>query len=254
MTISLKSSREIRLMRAAGQVVAEVLDLMRSTVSPGVTTDHLDRVARALIVERGGYPSFLGYDGFPASVCTSVNDEVLHGIPTRRKLKNGDIISVDVGVFLHGYHADAALTLPVGETDDVTRALIRTTEEALRAALPFVHADGHMGDIAHAIQSTIEGANFRVIQEYGGHGVGRDLHEGPHVPNTGEPGTGLRLRAGMTLAIEPMATIGSGDTKVLDDGWTVVTVDGLVATHYEHTVLITPHGPELLTEPGISVI
>jgi methionyl aminopeptidase len=253
-TVSLKSAREVGLMRAAGAVVADVLDLLYAEVTPGVTTRQLDAIARKAIEERGGFPSFFGYDGFPASICTSVNDEVVHGIPSRYALRNGDIISIDVGVFLNGYHADAAVTWPVGEVSEEARRLIDTTEEAFRAALAVATPQHRLGDIGHAVESVAKAAGFGVVTLLSGHGVGRSLHEGPSVPNVGEPDTGARLRAGMTLAIEPMLTVGDGSTNTRDDGWTEVTLDGGLAAHYEHTVLITASGPELLTVSAKDVV
>ncbi|MDI3339765.1 MAG: type I methionyl aminopeptidase [Sphaerobacter sp.] len=254
MAIALKSAREVRLMRAAGLVVAEVLNLMRESVAPGVTTRELDRLAYELIVRRGGQPAFLGYHGFPASICTSVNEEIVHGIPGDRVLAEGDIIAIDVGVILEGYHGDAAITLPVGRVSPEAERLIAATEGAFHAGAAQAVAGKRLGDIGAAIQSYAEERGFSVVREYTGHGVGRAMHEEPTVLNYGRPGTGLRLRAGMTLAIEPMLTAGNGMTRVLADGWTVVTADGSLAAHYEHTVLVTDDDPVLLTAPGTTVL
>lgn len=252
--VSLKSAREIRLMREAGAVVAEVHGLMRSAVRPGVTTRDLDRQARALIEQHGGQPSFLGYGGFPASICASVNDEVLHGIPGRRVLREGDIISIDVGVFLNGYHADAALTLAVGQVSADACSLIEATERAFWAGFEAAQADQRLGDLGFAIEQSVARDGLSLIAGYTGHGIGREMHEAPNVANAGPPGSGQRLRPGMTLAVEPMVTIGSGETRTLDDDWTVVTADGALAAHFEHTVLITAAGPELITASSGRVI
>lgn len=249
MAITLKSVREIERMRAAGAVVAETLDLMRHTVRPGVTTAELDRVAHTLIASHGAVPSFLGYHGFPASICTSVNEEIVHGIPGPRALHEGDIVSVDVGAILHGYHADAAVTLPVGQISDAAQRLIATAEGAFQAGLAQAVAGHRLGDISAAIQAYAEERGFGLVREYSGHGIGREMHEEPTVPNIGRAGTGMRLRVGMTLAIEPMLTLGLPDTEVLEDRWTVVTADRSLAAHYEHTVLIGADGPVLLTAP-----
>ncbi len=247
MAISIKSTREIELMRASGEIVGEVLELMRQHVQPGVTTAELDRIAREHITARGGKPSFLGYHGFPASICASVNEEIVHGIPTTRALQEGDIISVDVGVIRHGYHGDAALTLPVGMVSDEARRLIETTEGAFQAGIAQAAAGNRLGDISAAIQEYAESRGYDLVREYVGHGIGREMHEEPQVPNFGVANTGPRLRPGMVLAIEPMLTIGSAATRVLQDGWTVVTAGGGLAAHYEQTVAITPEGPVLLT-------
>lgn len=236
-------------MKAAGAIVAEVLALMRELVQPGVTTGELDRRAYELITARGGQPSFLGYHGFPASLCTSVNDEIVHGIPGERVLRDGDIVSVDVGVTFQGFHGDAAITLPVGTVDATAKALIEATEGAFDAGLAQAVPGNRIGDIAAAIQEYAEARGYDLVREYAGHGIGRAMHEEPSVPNVGRPGSGPPLRVGMTLAIEPMLTVGSAETRVLDDEWTVVTADGSLAAHYEHTVLIGADGPVLLTAP-----
>ena len=247
MAISIKSAREVELMRAAGHVVAEVLDSMREHVRPGVTTGELNRIAHEAIVSRAAVPSFLGYEGFPGSICTSVNEQIVHGIPGRRRLHEGDIVSLDVGAILKGYHGDAALTLPVGEVSDVARRLIEATEGAFWAGMEHLRAGNRLGDVSAAIQEHAESRGFSLVREFSGHGIGREMHEDPSVPNVGRPGTGLRLRAGMTLAVEPMLTAGEPDADILDDEWTVVTADGSLAAHYEHTVLVTDDGAVLLT-------
>lgn len=247
MAISIKTAREIELMRAAGEIVGEVLELMRQHVQPGVTTAELDRIAREHIAARGGKPSFLGYHGYPASICASVNDEIVHGIPGPRLLQEGDIISVDVGVIRHGYHGDAAVTLPVGTVSAEARRLIETTEGAFQAGIAKAVSGARLGDICAAIEEYAESRGFELVREYVGHGIGREMHEEPQIPNFGVANTGPRLRQGMALAIEPMLTIGSPVTQVLHDGWTVVTARGGLAAHYEQTITITPDGPVLLT-------
>ena len=248
MAISIKSTRELKRMRAAGEIVGEALELMRRHVRPGITTVELDRIAREHIAARGGRPSFLGYHGFPASICASVNDEIVHGIPGPRVLQEGDIISVDVGVIKNGYHGDAAVTLPVGTVSEEAQRLIETTEGAFEAGIAQAVPGNRLGDISAAIQEYAESRGFDLVREYVGHGIGREMHEEPQVPNFGVANTGPRLRPGMALAIEPMLTIGSAATHVRPDGWTVVTAVGGLAAHYEQTIAITPEGPVVLTE------
>ncbi len=241
-------------MRAAGQIVAEVHELMRSHTRPGVTTGELNRVAHEHIIKSDGTPSFLGYHGFPGSICTSVNEQIVHGIPGDRVLNEGDIVSIDVGVIYGGYHGDAARTLPVGEVSADARDLIRVTEESFWAGVLLARENYRMGDIGSAIQTFAESNGFHVVRDYVGHGIGREMHEAPQVPNFGEPGTGRRLRRGMTLAIEPMLNIGSPGTVELEDGWTVITKSGGYSAHYENTVLITDDEPEVLTLLASGVI
>lgn len=241
-------------MRQVGAIVAEVIDRLRAAAQPGTTTGQLAGAARQLIEQQGGRPSFLGYDGFPGSICTSVNEEILHGIPGRRRLRDGDVLSVDVGVELHGYHADAAATFQVGAQTEVARRLIAATEAAFWAGARQARAGNRVGDIGAAVAGEAAAAGFRVIELYGGHGVGSELHEEPDVPNEGEPGTGMRLRAGMTLALEPMVTVGTGETRAMADGWTVVTADGAIAAHYEHTLLVLDGEPEILTAPRLHMV
>lgn len=247
MAITLKSSREIDIMRRAGKIVAEVLDLMRAEVRPGVTTSELDRMSHDLIVSHGASPSFLGHQGFPASICASVNNEVVHGIPGPRQLLPGDIFSIDIGVYLDGYHADSALTLPVGPVSADARILIEVTEYAFARGLEQARAGNRIGDISAAVEAAGLNAGYGIVRELTGHGIGRLLWEDPSIPNFGKAGTGAMLRPGMTIAVEPMFTIGDPDVRILDDGWTVVTVDGGLSSHYEHTILITSADPELLT-------
>lgn len=254
MPVVLKSESDIAKMRAAGLVVARVHARLRELIVPGVTTGDLDAAAAAIIAEAGGSASFLGYHGYPASICASVNDEVLHGIPGRRQLRAGDIISIDVGVLLGGFHADAAFTAGVGEIDDEATRLIEVTEAAFWRGAEALVPGGRLGDVAVVIQAFVEDAGFGVVRDYAGHGVGRSMHEDPSVPNWGRAGSGSVVRDGMTLAIEPMTTAGSPDVRVLDDGWTVVTVDGGLAAHFEHTVAIVGGRRIVLTAPDEVVI
>lgn len=252
--VVIKSEREIALMRRAGQIVAKVLEAIRERVRPGITTGELDELAERIIRAEGGIPSFKGYDGgsgrlpYPASICASVNHEVVHGIPSpQRVLEEGQILSVDVGAIYQGYHGDAAITVPVGKVSDLARRLLEVTEGALYAGIAAARAGNRLGDISHAIQSYVESRGFSVIREYTGHGIGREMHEGLQVLNFGEPGRGVRLRAGMTLALEPMVNVGDWRTKVLEDGWTVVTYDGSLSAHFEHTILVRDGEAEILT-------
>jgi methionyl aminopeptidase len=241
-------------MRAAGAVVASVHERLRALVEPGITTRELDTVGYELITAAGGQPSFLNYRGYPASVCTSVNDEILHGIPGDRVLQDGDILSLDLGVYLDGFHGDAAVTLPVGNVTPELMALIETTEECFWVGFRALTVGGRIGDAGSVIQELAESRGFGVVRDYAGHGVGRRMHEEPSVPNYGRPGTGSKLRIGTTFALEPMLTAGSYETRVLPDNWTVVTVDGSAAAHFEHTVAITAEGPEILTAATANVI
>jgi methionyl aminopeptidase len=249
MPIVLKSLREIDAMRHAGQIVALVLEELRENVRPGVTTGDLDRLAAAVMAREGGRSAFLGYRGFPAHICTSVNEQVLHGIPGRRVLRDGDLLKLDVGIEWHGLCADAAISVVVGRGNRVAEQLVAVAEEAFWAGFAQARPGKHVGDIGAAIAAVIRRAGFAVIEGYAGHGVGRALHEEPSVPNDGQPGEGVLLRSGMTLAIEPMLAAGSGKTRVLRDGWTVVTLDGRLAAHFEHTVWVRDDGPMVLTQP-----
>jgi methionyl aminopeptidase len=247
MAITLKSAREIEIMRRAGRIVAEVLDLMRQEVRPGVTTSGLDRMAREVIESHGATPSFLGHQGFPASICASVNEEVVHGIPGPRVLSEGDLFSIDIGAYLDGYHADSALTLPVGHVSEAAANLVAVTEEGFARGVEQARAGNRIGDISAAVQRVADEAGYGIVRELTGHGIGRSLWEDPSIPNYGRAGAGAVLRPGMTIAIEPMFTIGDPAVKFLDDGWTVVTERGGLSAHYEHTMLITSGDPELLT-------
>jgi len=245
--IRIKTTQEIAYMREAGRIVAMVHQLMRDLTAPGVSTRYLDQKAEELIRSQGAIPSFKGYGGFPGSICVSVNDEVVHGIPGPRLLASGDIVSIDVGACIHGYHGDAALTLPVGEVSPEVMHLLRITEESLHLGIRQAVPGARLGDVSHAIQSHCEREGFSVVREYVGHGIGRELHEDPQVPNYGPPNRGIRLQSGMALAIEPMINLGKARIRLLDDGWTVKTFDGKPSAHFEHTIVITEDGPEIMT-------
>ncbi len=234
-------------MRRGGRILTGTIDRLEEAIRPGVTTAELDRIARESITGAGATPSALGYRGFPGSICTSPNDVIVHGIPGPVKLEEGDIISLDVAVFYEGFHVDSAVTLPVGRISHEARELLDVTQEALEAAITQCLPGNRLGDVGHAVEKVAEGAGFSVVREYVGHGVGRAFHEDPHIPNYGPPGRREVLGAGMTLAIEPMVNAGSPATTTLDDGWTVVTADGSLSAHFEHTVAITVDGHEVLT-------
>jgi methionyl aminopeptidase len=252
--ITLKSRAELEKMRRASRIVADALDAVTAAVRPGITTGELDRIAERAIRGAGAKPSFKGYaqsEGqppYPATICASVNEEIVHGIPGKRVLRAGDVVSVDVGAYLEGYHGDAALTVPVGEISPAARRLLDVTLESLFAGIGAARAGRRLGDISAAIQRVIERGGYGVVREYGGHGVGRRLHEDPHVANHGQPGKGPLLQPGMTLALEPMANAGTHQTRVQGDDWTVVTADRRLSAHFEHTICITNGNAEILTE------
>jgi methionyl aminopeptidase len=243
-----KSRAEVAVMRRAGEVVAKTIATLREAVRPGVTTAELDRIAAREIERSGATPSFLGYRGFPATICTSVNNEIVHGIPGRRELAEGDLVKLDVGAVVEGFHADSAVTVPAGRPSEVAAKLIETTELALWAGLSQAHAGHRLGDVGAAVQAVAEEAGFSVVREYVGHGIGRALHEEPPVPNYGSKGKGYRLTEGLVIAIEPMVNVGGYATRLLGDGWTVVTEDGSLSAHFEHTVAVTDSGPWVLTD------
>jgi methionyl aminopeptidase len=247
MTMTIKNEDEIRRMDEAGQVVASIHARIERAIAPGVTTADLDAIARDTLVESGAVSSFLGYHGFPGHICASVNDEIVHGIPGNRSLREGDIVSIDVGAILAGYHGDSAWTYGVGEISDAARALLRDTEEALNLAVEAAMSGNRLGAIGHAVETFARRRGRGVVRNYGGHGIGRQMHEDPHVPNVGRPDRGVVLRSGLTLAIEPMLTLGSEDTTTLADGWTVVTADGSLSAHFEHTIAVGPSGGRVLT-------
>jgi len=246
--ILLKSPRELEHMRAAGRILAEVKALLQRLIGPGVSTKEIDAEVEALILSRGATPAFKGYRGYPATVCASINEEVVHGIPSpKRKLKEGDIIGLDLGCIVEGYYGDCAVTLPVGAVPPRVQELIDVTRESLDKAIVQCRVGNRIGDISHTVQMHCEGHGFGVVRAFVGHGIGRALHEEPQVPNFGDAGRGPALKAGMVLAIEPMVTMGSYEVQVLEDGWTAVTTDGSMAAHFEDTIAITEDGPEVLT-------
>jgi methionyl aminopeptidase len=245
--IILKSKSEIEKMAIACQIVAEVLQELVRVVRPGLTTLELDAFAERSIRTRGGVPAFKGYRGFPNTLCVALNEQVVHGIPSKRRLRAGDIIGLDLGAKWEGYYGDAAVTIPVGQIPSDTECLLTTAREALYMGIKEVSSGKHLSDISHAIQRYAETRGYSVVRAFVGHGIGTALHEEPQVPNFGPPGRGPRLKAGMVLAIEPMVNIGDADVEILDDGWTVVTADGQLSAHFEHTVAITDEGPQILT-------
>jgi methionyl aminopeptidase len=247
--IILKSLQEIEKIQKAGLVVADVLDGVRGMVRPGVSTLALDEFAERLILAAGAKPAFKGYRGYPKTLCTSVNNEVIHGIPSKDAvLKQGDILSIDVGAIVEGFYGDAAITVPVGTIAPAAQRLIRVTEESLNRGIAQAQAGNRLYDISHAVQSYVESNGYSVVREFVGHGIGRSLHEDPQLPNFGERGKGPRLQAGMVLAIEPMVNAGGSATVVTEDNWTAVTADGSLSAHFEHTIAVTPDGPRILTK------
>jgi methionyl aminopeptidase len=242
-----KSKKELEKMRAAGQLVGSVLQELRRLVEPGISTIEIDRAAEKMIRDAGALPTFKGYRGFPYSICASVNEQVVHGFPSNYKLKEGDIFSIDCGATLEGFVGDTATTVPVGRVDEELLKLIAVTEECLGRAIEQCWPGKHLGDIGWAVQQLAEQQSYGVVRDYVGHGIGRRMHEDPQIPNYGKPGHGPRIKAGYVFAIEPMVNLGTHYTKVLADGWTVVTLDGKPSAHVEHTVAITEEGPEVLT-------
>jgi methionyl aminopeptidase len=247
--VVLKSSKEIEKMRRAGHVVRQVLERVRATVKPGASTADLDRVAEEALNEFGARAAFKGYHGYPAVLCTSVNSEVVHGIPSsRRLLKEGDIVSLDFGAIVDGYYGDSAITVAVGEKiDPKTERLLKVTEESLKKAISVVKPGATLGDIGEAVQTMVEAEGFSVVRDFVGHGIGTSMHEDPQVPNFGQAGKGMKLKAGMVFAIEPMVNAGKPEVRVLKDGWTAVTDDGSMSAHFEHTVAVTDTGATILT-------
>ena len=252
--ITLKSAHEIEAMRLAGKITAAARALAREMVKPGVTTQQIDKAVYHFIKSQGATPSFLNYNGYPASVCVSVNDEIIHGIPGKRVLKEGDIVSVDVGAYIGGFHGDCAGTYPCGQVSDQALDLIRVTQQSFFEGLKFAREGYRLSDISHAVQEYVESHGYSVVREYVGHGIGRRMHESPEVPNFGNPGHGPRLLRGMTIAVEPMVNAGSAAIRQMSDGWTVKTADGKNAAHYENTILITDGEPELLTDASASLV
>ena len=244
--IILKTPDEIAVMAKASRVVAEALAVLKDAVKPGITTDELDRLAETEIRARGAIPAFKGYRNYPKTLCASVNEQVVHGIPSKRALKEGDIIGLDLGAIVGGFYGDSAVTVPVGRIEEKTATLVRVTEVSLTLAIEQATVGNRLSDISHAVQRHVEAAGFSVVTEFVGHGIGRQLHEEPQVPNYGRPGQGPRLQAGMVLAIEPMVNMGGSAVRVLEDRWTAVTVDGSLSAHFEHTIAIQPSGPAVV--------
>ncbi len=246
--INLKTPEQVQQMAAAGRVQARALQMVMASARPGLTTGELDETVEKFIRSQGGKPTFKGYRGYPASICTSVNDMVVHGIPGPQKLEKGDLLSVDIGVTLDGWVADAAVTIPIGgEVDPVSERLLETTRQALFDAVEQCRPGNRLGDVSNAVQTTVEGAGFSVIRELIGHGVGREMHEEPQVPNFGEPGTGPKLKPGMVIAVEPMVNVGGPEIRMGDDGWAVYARDGSMTAHFEFTVAVTEDEPQILT-------
>jgi methionyl aminopeptidase len=241
--IILKTPAEIEVMAEASKVVAEALEVVRKEVRPGVSTDELDQIAEEAIRARGGVPAFKGYRSYPKTLCASVNEQVVHGIPSKRKLKEGDIIGLDLGAIVGGFYGDSAVTVAVGRIPEATAKLVQVTEEALYLGIKQAVVGNRLTDISHAVQCHVEAVGYSVVTEFVGHGIGRQLHEEPQVPNYGRPGQGPRLQPGMVLAIEPMVNMGGSAVRVLDDRWTAVTADGSLSAHFEHTIAIQPSGP-----------
>ena len=244
--IPIKSEREIELLKIAGEITGDTHNYLKPFIKPGITTKELDTLAYDYIISRGATPSFKNYDGFPGSICTSINDEVVHGIPGNRKLKNGDIISIDIGACYKGYHGDSAWTYPVGKIDNDLKKLLEQTEESLFAGLSVIKEGAHVGDIGNAVSEVAN--NLGVVRELVGHGVGSDVHEEPDVPNYGKKNTGPILKEGMVIAVEPMLNLGTPHIFLEDDDWTIITADGKPSAHFEHTVLVTKDGYQILTK------
>ena len=248
--IVLKTGRELKVMREACRISAEALKLAGSAVEPGVTTAELDKIAEQYILSQGAVPNFKNYNGYPATACISINNEVIHGIPSKKRvIKAGDIVSIDLGAKFEGYHGDNAATFACGDVSEEAKRLMDTTRESLYEGIAAAVSGGRLGDIGAAVQQYVEKRGYSVVRQFVGHGIGTQLHEAPEVPNFGTQGRGIRLMPGMTLAIEPMINIGGPDVKVMPDGWTVLTKDGSLSAHFEHTIVITPDGPQILTKP-----
>ncbi len=250
--VEVKTREELAIMRAAGGVVADILVLLKGMLKSGVTTGEIDRIAREELKKRNAKPAFLNYHGFPGVICVSINSEIVHGIPSdKRSLKDGDIVGLDFGAVIEGWYGDSAITVPVGTISPEAERLIRVTRESLEKGLAAVKDGGRVGDIGFAVQSHAEAAGYTLVREFVGHGIGRALHEEPPIPNYGKPGTGARLKTGMTIAVEPMVNMGGPEVATLGDGWTAVTKDGKLSAHFEHTVAVTDAGFEILTLPTI---
>jgi len=246
--VILKQRSEIDKIRASNGIVAEILAELKERVQEGVTTLDLDRISEELVLKKGAKPAFKGYRGYPFSLCASINEQVIHGLPSRRVLTEGDIVGLDFGVYYQGYYGDAALTVPVGKISTEASMLLKATEESLSCAIGEATVGNRLGDISAAVQNHVEAVGFSVVRDFVGHGIGRNLHEDPQIPNYGIKGRGVALKAGMVLAIEPMVNAGTYKVRMLTDGWTAVTADGRLSAHFEHTIAITDHGPEILSQ------
>jgi methionyl aminopeptidase len=246
--VILKQPEEINKARASNRIVAEALSVLREKVKPGVTTREMDKIAEGIAEKRGAKPAFKGYRGFPYSLCTSVNEEVVHGMPSNRVLVEGDIIGLDYGIYYQGFYGDAAITLPVGRVSEQANRLMQVTEQSLNAAISQAMDGNRLGDISAAVQETVEAGGYSVVRDFVGHGIGKSLHEDPQIPNFGKRGRGIELKKGMILAIEPMVNAGKYKVKILADGWTVVTEDESLSAHFEHSVALTENGPEILSK------
>lgn len=247
--ITLKSPQEIEILRESNRIVAQILASLRDFIRPGVTTKELNRLAERLTRQKGATPAFKGYNGYPATLCVSVNEEIIHGIPGPKRLREGDLVSLDMGVRYRGYYGDAAITLPVGKVNQRARKLLQVTKEALKRAIEVAVPGNRLSDISYAIQSYAEGEGFSVVREFVGHGIGKRLHEDPQIPNYGPPHRGPFLKVGMVLALEPMVNVGTWRAELLSDSWTAVTADGSLSAHFEHTIAITDDGPLILSRP-----
>lgn len=247
-SVELKTRAEIAAMKKAGELAGQTLEEIGRHVAPGITTKELDQIAGKFVKERGGKPMFLGYRGYPATICVSINEEVVHGIPSRRKIQNGDVVSIDFATKIDGFVGDTARTWAVGTVSDEAKRLIDVTEQSLQIGIEAMQPGNRLGDLGASVQAFVEKNGFGVIRDYVGHGIGREMHEGPSVPNYGAAGTGLKFEPGLVLALEPMVTAGHWQVRVLKDGWTVVTNDGSLAAHFEHTVAVTEDGPVVLTK------
>jgi len=247
--ITLKSTQEIEILRESNRIVAQILASLRDFIRPGVTTKELNRLAERLTRQKGATPAFKGYNGYPATLCVSVNEEIIHGIPGPKRLREGDLVSLDMGVRYRGYYGDAAITLPVGKVNQRARKLLQVTKEALKRAIEVAVPGNRLSDISYAIQSYAEGEGFSVVREFVGHGIGKRLHEDPQIPNYGPPHRGPFLKVGMVLALEPMVNVGTWRAELLSDSWTAVTADGSLSAHFEHTIAITDDGPLILSRP-----
>lgn len=245
--ITLKSKAEVAAIEAACCIVVKTLESLETHIKPGISTSELDRLANDYILQQGGIPAFKGYKGFPGNICTSINEVIVHGIPGKKVLRRGDIISIDVGVKLNGYYGDAAITFPVGEISEEGRRLLEVTERALYAGIDKARLNNRLSDISHAIQKYVESNGFSVVREFVGHGIGSEMHEDPQIPNFGEPGMGPKIKTGMVFAIEPMVNSGTYKAEILNDGWTAVTKDRKLSAHFEHTIYINEEGPQILT-------